>query len=361
MIAAMAQWEREEIGERVKASMSVRAKLGKPLGGPSPYGYQWKDRKLVLDPAEAPIRKRAYELFREHHRKGLVARLLNESGYRTRAGCKWSNMAVLRVLRCPSAKGVYYLNRTHKLGSWHHELKPEQEWGTLTLETIVSEELWTVCNRILEEQTKTERRPGRKPSYLFAGLTGCSCGQKMYVKANSPKYVCERCRNKIPMVDLDNIVHEELENFFSSPEKVAGHLARGVCRHAGARPRLAGAGHPDPHQSAATVAGPDRPDAAGALLPRLAGRCAECQPGAGLGPGHRTHAHRHFRQPRAGGLDQSIWADGRLGDAGHRDVDRREPDLRGPDDVPPTAAALPPGPGAVNSTLNPANSEKLHL
>jgi site-specific DNA recombinase len=225
MIAAMAQWEREEIADRVKASVAVRAKLGKPLGGGSPYGYRWQDKKLVVDAKEAPIRRKAYELFLEHRRKGVVARTLNEAGYRTRVGAKWSDIAVGRTIRCPSAKGAYYLNRTRRTGNWAWEEKPESEWGAIPVEPIVSEALWCQCNRILEEQQKKDKRPGKKAVQLFTGLAFCSCGQKMYVKANSPKYVCPKCHNKIPVIDLEGIFHDEIEAYFAAPERIAKHIA----------------------------------------------------------------------------------------------------------------------------------------
>src|SRR3989441_2029456 len=86
LLGVFAQWEREEIAERVNASVLTRARLGKSINGKAPYGYHWKDRNLVHHPEEVPIRRKAYELFLEHRRKGKVAKLLNLAGYRTRGG-----------------------------------------------------------------------------------------------------------------------------------------------------------------------------------------------------------------------------------------------------------------------------------
>ena len=225
LLGVFAQWEREEITERVNASVLTRAKLGKSINGSAPYGYQWKDRKLVIHPEEAVLRRKVYELFLQHRRKGHVAKLLNDAGYRSRNGCIWRDTQILRLLEDTSAKGIYYFNRVRQIDdSWRTEPKPESEWGKVECEPIISESLWNQVNQIIEEQLKSWKKPGKMPVYLFSGLAQCSCGNKMYVRAKSPKYVCRKCCNKIPITDLDAIVREELQVFFTQPERVSNHL-----------------------------------------------------------------------------------------------------------------------------------------
>jgi site-specific DNA recombinase len=222
--AAQAQWEREEIADRQKASILVRAKLGKTINGMAPYGYQWKDRKLVIQPDEAPVVRKAYELFLQYRRKGTVAKLLNAAGHRARKGALWSDTQVKRVLAESAIKGIYYFNRIRKNGHWKGTEKPEEEWGKVECEAIVSPELWNQVNVITEEQLKLWKKPGKVPVHIFGNLTWCQCGGKMYARSDSPKYHCRKCNRKIPMTDLEAIFREELHAFFGSSAKIAAHM-----------------------------------------------------------------------------------------------------------------------------------------
>jgi len=226
MIAAMAQWEREEIAARVSASVPIRAKLGKPLGGQSPFGFVWKEGKFVLEPSEAPIRKLMYELFLKHHRKKTVARLLNDQGFRTRGGAKWSDTTIERLLRDSTAKGVRISNYSRSVGkSKPIELKPESDWVYHECERIISDELWADVNAILDNQRTTRKRPTKQVVHLFAGKAICECGGKLYVHtSNKSRYVCAACRTKIPIVDLEGIFHEQLKAYALSPGEVEKHL-----------------------------------------------------------------------------------------------------------------------------------------
>jgi site-specific DNA recombinase len=226
MVAIMAQWEREEIADRVKASVAIRAKLHKPLGGKPPFGYMRQGGEVVPDPKEAPVRTLMYELFAEHRRFKAVSRILNERGFRTRNGSKFGYTTVRRLLQDPTAKGVHRTNYTKNAGNGSVAFKPEHDWVFHEIPAIISPELWDQCNSLVDARKGSREKIGKRPVHLFAGLAYCSCGQKMYPPSGTPKYVCSKCRNKIPAVDLEAIFLEELEGYLLSPERISEYLEK---------------------------------------------------------------------------------------------------------------------------------------
>ncbi len=226
VIGALAEWERQEIADRVAASVAVRAKLGKPLGGRAPFGFAWKDRRLVFDEKEAHVRKLIYEWYGEHRRKKTVAQMLNARGYRTRAGKPFSAKVLEDLIRDPTAKGLHRANYSTRRNGGKHEFKPEDEWVYTRVEPIVSEELWERCNHLLMSNKTADRPIGPRPEHLFGGKVRCTCGTKMYARKRTGKYVCDKCNTKIPANDLESVYCSQLKEFLFSDAQLAAHVLR---------------------------------------------------------------------------------------------------------------------------------------
>lgn len=229
MIAAMAQWEREEIASRVAASVPIRAKLGKPLGGQASFGYAWQDKRLVLHEQEAPVRRLIYELFLKYRRKKTTAKALNDMGYRTRGGSKFSDTTIDRLIRDTTAKGEHRSNYTKSLGEGKQWLiKPQSEWVINPCPQLVADDVWNQCNQILDDQLKKRKRPGRKAVHLLSGFLYCTCGKKMYVyhEGRNENFVCKACKTRIMVADIDEIYHEQLKTFLLTETDVESYLQK---------------------------------------------------------------------------------------------------------------------------------------
>ena len=214
IISAMAEWEREEIASRVAASVPIRAKLGKSLGGQAPLGYKWQGNTFVIDEQEAPVRKLMYELFLKHQRQLATAKALNELGYRTRNKSKFTATTVYRLLRDSTAKGERRANYTKSEGknkNWI--IKPESEWIIMPCPAIILPELWHEVNGIMDAQEHKRTPAGPKAVYLLSGLVKCSCTKVMYVYHNSKAYVCQACKTRISVADLDEIYQLYLKEY----------------------------------------------------------------------------------------------------------------------------------------------------
>ena len=229
LMGALGELERKQTAARVAASVPIRAKMNKPLGGQSQYGYKWVNKELVIDETEAPIRRLMYELFIEHKRYGTVANELNKKGLRTRNGSLFTDTTIERLLTDPIAKGQRRANYTKspaKNKQWVY--KPKEEWVIVPCPAIVSEDIWNECNRIVESQANPRKKPAKKPVHLFTNLLYClTCNVKMYIPSNSKKYVCIKCRqSRIDGTDLEDIYYHHLKSFLLTQEHLTNYLSK---------------------------------------------------------------------------------------------------------------------------------------
>ena len=148
ILLSFAQFEREVIGERIRDKFAASRARGMWMGGSVPLGYDVRDRKLVVNEAEAATVRRIFEGFAAIGSGTKLTKVLRSEGVTTKRGKPINKADIYKLLN----------NRTY-VGEVVHKgnVYPGEHQG------IVSRELWDRVHRSCRKvrghaPTRTERK-----------------------------------------------------------------------------------------------------------------------------------------------------------------------------------------------------------
>ena len=175
ILLSFAQFERELIGERVRDKVAASKKKGMWMGGTVPLGYDAKDRKLVVNKAEA---RRVEDIYRRYLRLKSVRALqveLDAAGIRSKRrvrpdGTEHGNQRF--------SQGALYLllqNRTYRGEATHKGNAYPGEHAA-----IVDKPLWDAVQAVLAEN-RVQRTSGAntKVPSLLTGVLFDEAGERL--------------------------------------------------------------------------------------------------------------------------------------------------------------------------------------
>lgn len=214
LVAALAQWERENLGERVRMGMMQKVREGKWTMSVAPFGYDADGDNLVINHQEALIIKDIFSQYLQGKGMLSIARELNERGLPTRRGNEWQQGTISYILSNPIYMGnLRYNFRTNTENYFEVEN---------TTPPLITEEEFQQVQRIIEQRTHSHPREATSP-YIFSKVLKCArCGKKLIGKKASTKrgdkkyysknYICRS--TGVSACDLPSINENILEEKF---------------------------------------------------------------------------------------------------------------------------------------------------
>jgi site-specific DNA recombinase len=233
ILLSFAQFERELAGERIRDKFAASRRKGIFMGGHPPLGYDVRDRKLLVNPAEAELVRLIFRRFLDLGSALLLIRELNAHGYRTKS---WTTQAGTFREGRPFDKGTLYKilrNRTylgeavHKGRSYAGEHEP-----------IIDRATWERVHEVLA--TNARRRANEARARTLAPLRGlmrCThCSSAMTPTHTRRRgrlyryYVCLGASRKghdtcpvrsVAASEVEGLVLGQVRRLLASPELVA--------------------------------------------------------------------------------------------------------------------------------------------
>jgi site-specific DNA recombinase len=220
LVAALAQWERENLAERVKFGQEQMVNELKRPGGRPPYGFDLVDGTLVINEQEAPIVREIFD--RYIHGTGLdsIAADLNLRGIPTKFGKEWSKVTVQNLLQNQTYYGALRWN--YRKGG--RKVNSPEDWVIIegVYDPIIDKATFETAQKVM--QSRRLKHPRELASdFIFSGVLHCArCGGSMYGKTTRSKhgekvyeqrhYICKNVKEK--KCNAPMIREEFLERYF---------------------------------------------------------------------------------------------------------------------------------------------------
>ena len=208
ILLSFAQFEREVIGERIRDKFAASRKRGIWMGGFVPFGYDARDRKLVVNEVDAATVRRIFARFAEVGSATVLARELRRAGTRNRQGTVIDKGYLYRLLR----NRVYLGEAVHKGSVYDGEHAP-----------IIDKDLWEQVQSILGESPRKRGNNSRTGTpALLKGLIFNETGAAMTPTSTKkgPKRYCY-------YVSMDVLKNRDTEEE-TAPRRLAAGMVEGA-------------------------------------------------------------------------------------------------------------------------------------
>ncbi|MEC2240188.1 recombinase family protein [Bacillus velezensis] len=199
LVAAMAQWERENLGERVKMGQVEKARQGQ-FSAPAPFGFTKEGEDLVKNPEEGKVLLDMIDKIKKGYSLRELADYLDESDALPRRGYKWHIASILVILKNPVLYGEF---------RWSGEIHKG------SFESYISKKEFEQLQKMLHDRQNFKRRETTS-IFIFQAKIKCpncgnrlTCERSIYFRKKDNKdvesnhYRCQACAlNKKPAIGI---------------------------------------------------------------------------------------------------------------------------------------------------------------
>jgi site-specific DNA recombinase len=219
ILLSFAQFEREVIGERIRDKFAASRKKGMWMGGYVPLGYDVRDRKLVVNEAEAQKVRTIFERFVKVGSATALVRALRADGLTGKQGKLVDKGYLYKLLN----NRVYIGQAVHKGTAYPGEHQ-----------AIISQGLWDKVHSILADSPRRRAAASRAQTpALLKGVIFGPTGRAMtpahtrrggklyryYVSTDALKRDADACPvRRVPAAEIESAVVEQVRGLLRSPE-----------------------------------------------------------------------------------------------------------------------------------------------